>query len=295
MNVQISRVYFAGFSDCVEIRSPHFALTATTEIGPRILSFGSPGGGNLLWINPDDEGKRGGSDWRVYGGHRLWHAPEANPRSYSPDNDPVRVDISGTSVSLRQQTENHTGIEKEILLIPEADGHSIRIRHVITNRNLWAVELAPWAITAMAPGTIALVPVPHGPSGLLPVGSLAVWPYSDLSDKRFLAGASFLRISQEKNRPPFKIGSHAARGWCAGTSPNGSLLKRFPYVPGGNYPDFGSTVEVYTNEDMLELETLAPLQSIGPGVSVAHEEVWTFLSENIGGRTDAELVELSTG
>ncbi len=295
MAFHISRVSFGGFSDCVEIRSPHFTLTATTEVGPRILFFGAGGGANLLWTNPEHEDKRGGSDWRIYGGHRLWHAPESNPRSYSPDNDPVEVEISATAVTLRQKTEESTGIQKELILIPETDGASIRVRHLLTNRSPWPIELAAWAITAMAPGTLAIVPLPHGPSGLLPVGSIAVWPYTNLADDRFRAGPSFLRIWQDKNRSAFKIGSHAARGWCAAASPNGSLVKTFSYDALARYPDYGSTVEVYTNDHMLELETLAPLVTLAPGESTTHDEVWTYLPENLGGRNDAALVEMTKG
>ena len=31
-----------------------------------------------------EKGKTGGSEWHIYGGHRLWHAPEVMPRTYYP-------------------------------------------------------------------------------------------------------------------------------------------------------------------------------------------------------------------
>lgn len=294
MSIQVSRTAFAGFSNCVEVKSAHFVLTAAVEIGPRILFFGAPGGQNLLWVNPEHEGKRGGADWRIYGGHRLWHAPESNPRSYAPDNDPVQVEITATTITLSQSVESGTGIEKEIALIPDTEGRSVRIRHKLTNRSHWRVELAPWAITAMASGSTALVPVPHGEPGLLPAGSIAVWPYSNLADERFTAGTSFLRVKQNRNPQAFKIGSHAKRGWCAGASAHGTLVKRVAYNASASYPDFGSTVEVYTNEHMLELETLGPLTVLEPGGSATHDEVWSFAPENFALLSDEELVKLAS-
>jgi hypothetical protein len=53
-------------------------------------------------------------------------------------------------------------------------------------------------------------------------------------------------------------------------------VKHFRPVDGARYPDRGAQVEVFTNDQMLELETLGPLASLAPGESAEHEEQWTI-------------------
>jgi hypothetical protein len=52
------------------------------------------------------------------------------------------------------------------------------------------------------------------------------------------------------------------------------FIKRFAYVEGGRYPDYNSSLEIFTNDRMLELETLGPLTALQPGSVVTHEERW---------------------
>jgi len=60
-------------------------------------------------------------------------------------------------------------------------------------------------------------------------------------------------------------------GWTAYW--NGNLfVKTFDYKNGAVYPDFGSSVEVYSAKENLELETLAPLKLLQP------ESPWHTLS-----------------
>jgi hypothetical protein len=42
-----------------------------------------------------------------------------------------------------------------------------------------------------------------------------------------------------------------------------------------DYPDMGCSFELFSNHEMLELETLSPIVSLDPGECVRHEEEWT--------------------
>ena len=64
--LQVTRVEYNGWPGCVRMASPTLELIATTEVGPRIIRFGFNGGRNEFWENPDDQGKTGGDDWRIY-------------------------------------------------------------------------------------------------------------------------------------------------------------------------------------------------------------------------------------
>ncbi|MEN3001404.1 MAG: hypothetical protein ABDI19_06135 [Armatimonadota bacterium] len=253
-------------------------LIATTQVGPRLIRFGFVGGQNLFWEHPEQQGKTGGSEWRIYGGHRLWHAPEHPIRTYAPDNDPIEWDWNGVRLVLRPPVEAPTGIQKEI----EIRWHEgfIEVIHRLTNQNLWAVELAAWALSVMAPSGRAIIPQepfrPH-PEALLPVRPLALWAYTDMSDPRWRWGKRYLQLRQDPKMPtPQKCGVLNRQGWMAYLLRDELFLKRFDCLPEATYPDFGCNCEVFTNADMLELETLSPLMRLEPGATLVHVEWWSL-------------------
>jgi hypothetical protein len=76
--------------------------------------FGFTGQDNQFYENPVEMGKTGGDVWRLYGGHRLWHAPEIPNRTYFPDNQAVTVETLNDGVLLTAPVEKSTGIQKSI-------------------------------------------------------------------------------------------------------------------------------------------------------------------------------------
>jgi hypothetical protein len=52
------------------------------------------------------------------------------------------------------------------------------------------------------------------------------------------------------------------------------FVKTFRHIADVPYPDFGCSTEVFTNADMLELETLSPLTKLQPDEALEHEERW---------------------
>lgn len=147
---------YAGWQSCLHLTDGKRELVVPTAIGIRIVRFGFAGEGNQFWLNPDDMGTVGGDAWCLYGGHRLWHAPEHPVRTYAPDNDRIEWDWDGQRLLLRQSGEARTGIQKEMEIYPAA--HAIEIVHRLVNRNLWTVRLAVWALSVMAPSGVALIP-----------------------------------------------------------------------------------------------------------------------------------------
>lgn len=85
-------------------------------------------------------------DFHFRGGHRLWHAPEAMPRTYIPDST-VMVTKAPNSIALESQTEPGTGIRKRIEIHLAPNRPSVTLTHTLINDGLWAIELAPWTIT----------------------------------------------------------------------------------------------------------------------------------------------------
>src|SRR5476649_82399 len=75
--------------DCVRLNNGVVDLVATTQCGPRILRYGFIKGENMLGDASEVKAQTPLGEWRALGGHRLWSAPEAFPRSYSADNFPL--------------------------------------------------------------------------------------------------------------------------------------------------------------------------------------------------------------
>ena len=103
---------------------------------------------------------------------------------------------------------------------------------------------------------------------------MVLWPFTELSDSRWHWGRDFITLRQDAHRGPTKLGLAHQEGWV-GYWLNGTLfVKSFSYDQGQEYTDSGSNFETFTNEDMLEVETLGPVRALAPGESAEHVEVW---------------------
>ena len=270
----LEKVTYEGRANCYRISNELIELIVPADSGPGILHFGFVGQRNEFAPL---------MDWGFFA-HRLWHAPEAHPRSYIPDTDPVVVKQHDTFIRFTKPPEAATGIQKELDIPLSPDKNHISIVHRLYNRGLWPVELSPWAISAMAPGGKAIIPLPpRQPSSLknlLPTSLMAIWEYSDLSDPRLKIGRRFIMLHQYKAAPgPLKLGVMDISGWAAYWNNGHLFVKTFDYKNGA-YPDFGSNVETYSGNTNLELETLGPLKLLHPGASVEHVENW-FLFRDV--------------
>ncbi len=276
---------YGGWSNCIALANDQVELVVTTDVGPRIIRLALLGGENLLKEVPDQMGKTGGDDWRPYGGHRFWHAPEVIPRTYAPDNDPVEATEKGGTVRLVQPVERTTGMQKELEITLDPKRGHVSVLHRLTNHNPWAVEAAPWALTVMAPGGAAVFPQepykPH-PEYMLPARPLVLWHYTDMSDPRLSWGEKYIILRQDpKAETKNKIGMLNCQGWAAYLLRGCVFVKRFPCVKGAPYPDFGCNCESYTDPDILEIESLGPLSTIEPEGAVEHIEDWYLFKADI--------------
>jgi hypothetical protein len=283
----MEEVAYGGWPSCVRLSNGVVDLVATTDVGPRIIRFGFVGRRNVLKEYPDQMGTSGGREWRIYGGHRLWHAPEAQPRTYEPDNQPVASSWNDQTLTVVQPREETTGLQKSMRIRLEAEGARVRIVHRLVNLGPWEVRAAPWALTVMAPGGRAIFPQepyrPH-PDFLLPARPLVLWHYTDMSDPRWSWGERYIQLRQDPGaQTKQKVGMLNNQGWMAYTLDGALFLKRFAVAEGAVYPDMGCNTETFTDADMLELESLGPLTAIGPdGGEVEHTEEWSLFEAEIG-------------
>ncbi len=283
------RIEYLGWPDCVRLSNGTIELIITTVVGPRIIHFGMAGGENAFGVIEKTMGVQGGDEWNLFGGHRLWHSPEEKPRSYSPDNTPIQANEIEGGVHLIQPTEPGTGIQKEMLVMLEGD-NCVTVQHRLTNRGVWGIELAPWALTVMAKNGEAIVPQPEGDfDSLLPNRRLTLWPYTNMSDPRLTWGEKYIRMRQNPAMERrCKFGLSAEDGWLCYLRNGLLFVKRFDYDPEAEYPDWGAAVEVFTNDAILEVETLGPLTWLEPEEAVEHEERWyLFDGVSVGDSEDS--------
>jgi hypothetical protein len=278
MSMQAEKIEYRGWKNCYRIANERVDLILTADIGPRIIRFGFCGQANEFKEFESEVGVVGGDEWRSYGGHRLWHAPEAQPRSYAPDNSPVQVKTDLSKLHAIQPVEVLTGIQKEIeITLDERDAHA-RLVHRLRNLGLWSVELAAWCPTMMEAGGTAIIPLPPRgphPENLLPTSSLVLWAYTDLSDERLKWGREMILLRQDPyNSLPQKIGVSVSDGWVAYARADHLFVKTIQYLPEAVYPDMGSCFEAWTDHEFLELETLGPLTLLEPGKEVEYVEDW---------------------
>jgi len=240
-------------------------------------------------------GKTGGDGWRIYGGHRLWHAPEAIPRSYCPDNDPVEYSWEREILTLTQAKEKPTGIVKQLEIRLSASDNRLTILHRLINQNIWDVDLSVWAISALAPGGRAVIPQEpfgEGEAYLLPIRSMAIWAYTDMNDSRWIWGNKYIQAKQNPlQASEQKIGVNNKQGWSAYCLHGDILIKQFDVCPGLAYPDLGSNNEIYINGNFLEIESLGPLVRIPPKGIIQHKEDW-ILTKGIIDDTDVSIDEV---
>lgn len=282
-------VAYGGWPNCVRLSNGRLELVATTDVGPRIVRFGYEGGPNLLAEFPEQAGLTGGDTWRIYGGHRLWHAPEHPVRTYMPDNAPVAWRYEDDWLTLEQPREPMTDIVKSIRVRLGAESDRVTVVHELINEGPWAVKLASWAVTALAPGGTAILPQEHFEShenALLPSRPLVLWPYTNMADPRLTFGERCIQIRQDPRATgQLKIGATNSRRAAAYVLGDTVLLVRAgvalddspqastPLSP-SDFADMGCNFEFFTNARMMEVETLGKLVVIEPGGLTGHIEQW---------------------
>lgn len=272
----------------VEVRVP-------VAFGPRVSHYGFAGGPNVFADAPHAQRETPHGTWRAYGGHRLWAAPESFPETYTIDDQPPEIETSERRIVVRRARDPRTGLVASMDVELDPAGTGVAVVHTLENRSDGPQRLAPWGLTVVRPGGVALIPNPERRSqreALLPARTLSLWSYTDLSDSRFGFGPEFLLLRCDPSAPsPNKIGVACERGWFAYAAERTAFVVRTAYDPAGDYPDRGCSVEVYTEGEFCEVETLAPLTTLGPGEVARHSERWSLVGD-LGADDDASLARI---
>jgi hypothetical protein len=279
--VTIEKTPYAGWPNCYRMTNGDVELIVTTDVGPRVIRYGFPGGQNMFKEFKEQLGHSGEAGWQARGGHRLWVGPEAVPMSYALDNVPVQVVLGADTIELTEPVEKDTGFQKTMRIRLAATGSDVEVVHRIKNTNDSARKIASWGLTMMAQGGTAVAGFPPRgthPQMLLPTNPLVMWGYTNFSDPRWTLTEKYLVLRQDpKATTPVKAGLWNKNTWEAYLLGSDLFIKSTPALAGPEaYPDMGCSLETFTNADFLEMETLGPLDSVAPGQTIGHTEHWTL-------------------
>jgi hypothetical protein len=284
----IEKLAYGGWDNCYRLTDGTVELIVTTDVGPRIIRCGFAGSQNLFWENSHQMGKSGEAYWQMRGGHRLWVAPELVPVTYALDNGPVEAHALESSIALIQRAS----IEKEMIITLR--GGVVEVLHKLRNCTEEAMQLSPWAVSVMAQGGLGIAAFPERAThdeNLLPTNPLVMWAYTDFSDKRWSFTQQYLMLRQDiAISRPQKAGLFNRDTFAAYLLGTELFTKRCSATPEAVYPDFNSSLEIFTNNDFLELETLGPLVTLEPGEAATHTEHWSLHRDiQLEDLTDSEL------
>lgn len=279
--VTVSKETYSIFGNVVNITNGKTELKVTTDIGPRVIYLGFKGGSNFMYEDINDainlggeyfdKNFKSGESWHIYGGHRLWKSPEYID-TYYPDNAPVNILEEGDSVTFISETEATTGIKKSIKITMDEEGNAV-LEHKFANCSQSATPpIALWALSVMDKGAVAKIPLSTEDKGLLPNRNLVLWSYTDLKDERLTLKNDSLVLTQKNIAQAIKLGAFIKDEVCVDIK--GLKFSIAFDTPEGDYADYCCNVETYTNDIMLEIETLSPVRTLQKGESAVHTEKW---------------------
>ncbi len=267
-----------SYPHCIFLRNENAELVITTDVGPRVLAYRLlPDGESLFKLYDHQLGGQNEFEWKIRGGHRFWIAPEDNSLTYVADNTPVPwEETAEDTVALLNPATPPWLLQKELTIRLKPGRSQVTLTHRIRNKGPQPITLAPWGLSVMKPGGFLLLPQPtlgEHPRDLLPNRRMILWPYTDLADPRWSITADFITLHQGEAGPT-KLGLGSEEGRAFYVRGQTIFCKRFAWDPDAVYPDMGCNFETFTNEEMLEVESLGPLLTLAPGAETTHEETW---------------------
>lgn len=296
-------VEYRGWKNNLLMTNGDVEIVVTLDVGPRVISYRVPDGFNVMKNYDSMMGGMGESEWQIRGGHRFWLAPEDLTRTYFPDNRPVAWKQCGPrSATFTPPPEEEYGVQKAMTLSLAESGTHVDVTLTVTNVAKIPTELAPWGPTVLAPGGVEIIPLPpkaphpghvsnaRSPADFGPNQTLVLWPYFDFADDRWHFGSKFILLRQDAAKGPTKIGLAHREGWVGYVNNGVLFVKRFDYREGAIYPDRGTRYQTFSNQDMLEMETVGELVTLQPGESATLAESWELYTEIPSIQSEADII-----
>ncbi len=260
------------------------AVEVLATAGPRIVGLRRGGStANLLAETPDIGWDTAFGNYELFGGHRLWFAPEDPDRVAVPDSAGLEIEPLVDGLRLSGTMEPATGCVRSIEVRLDRVLPSMTVLHQLTNKGSRPIELAIWPITQLPLGGMALLPQRRAVAGhqTRPNRNLVLWPYSSWDDPRLRVLDGLVAVDAVAGAE-LKVGSLVDAGWVAFVRHGTALVRRFEPELREQHPDLGCNVEVYCGPTYVELEVLGPIRLLLPGASTILLEHWEVRSVPAG-------------
>jgi hypothetical protein len=258
------------------LENDHVWVEVLANAGPRIIGVGLSGAPeNVLAETPDVGWQTPLGRYELFGGHRLWFAPEDPNLVAVPDSNGLTISVTDGGIGLDGPPDPVTGLVRSIAIELDPLRSAVALHHRLTNSGSRLLELAPWSITQLPLGGLVRLPQPQATNehAVHPNRLLVLWPYTSWEDGRLRLGDGECLVRGDPG-PSMKIGSFIDRGTVTYSRAGIEFTSRFEPQPGARYPDMGCNVEVYVGASFLELEILGPLVEIEPGSVAVLDERW---------------------
>lgn len=274
--MQYSEKTIEKWGNVLWITTPYAEVGVALDFGIRVVHLSCPGKENLFYEQPEDmsDGAATPQGWKLYGGHRLWLAPEGD-YSYCPDNDPVSYTVEGNAVLIEQKTDPWTGIKKQLRLTFRED--SIDVENIFINDTDKVMEGASWGVNTLDVGGVAKIDFAGTkPGDYTPRRIVSLWADTNAHDPRLQFDRNSLTATYMPLTDYCKLGLYCDPGKAVFENKGQRFILTFGAEGLANHPDNGCNFELYLGRYFMELETLGVKRTLQPGQAASHTENWVL-------------------
>jgi hypothetical protein len=286
--VSIQRTNYHGWPEAYVMNNGQVNAVIVPAIG-RVMQFGFVGEEGVFWENRALDGREvdgqlvvwAAKEWVNFGGDKTWPSPEADwgaftgRKGWRPplafDGLPAAVQIKGSTLILSTPNDPFYGVRAHRHIQLHGSKPAMTITTTYERLEGLPAKIGVWVITQLKEpvGVFAPAPTKSGfPGGYKLLSQVA--PPGLKIEKGLL---SLVRNPKTAH----KIGLNGESLLWVGESH--TLRIESPRVRNAEFPDQGSSTEIYTNPDPLqyiELETLGPLRVVKPGDKIRQSNTYTL-------------------
>lgn len=268
------------------IENDPLRLEVLSAAGPRIVRLLIRElGVNILAESPRYQWPTRWGKYHLWGGHRLWLAPESSGEADAPDDKPVKIEVNGLRMRVEQAQADVVGVRKWMDIRLDDSAAWVEILHGARNEGQNTTLRAPWAITQVVFGGRVALPYRFPVDGEnRPDRKVMLWSCNKADDPRLAIGEESILIEGRAERDLIaKVGAYNAAGSLLYITPSWSFEKKFTVEGEGELADGGCNSEVYLNDQYIELESLGKLRAFKPGDTLEWREEWEIRLPDQGG------------
>jgi hypothetical protein len=272
----ITKTNYHGWPNCYVIANGTVEAIVVPSIG-RVMQLKFVGeSSGPFWENRAMDGKHpipASKEWGNFGGDKTWPAPQEDwpkvtPRSWPPpvafDSMAVEASIEGDTLRLISAVDPHYGIRTERVIALEESDAVMSIKTTYHKIEGEPRKVGVWIITQLGEADFVFVPTRMGEKFIR---------QSDEPPYALHTGKTALTLKRHAAKST-KIGTDADSLFWVGPK---TALQIESTRQGGEYPDKGSSAEVYTNPNPLtyvELEMLGPLSTMKNGDKISQQNIY---------------------